>query len=189
MSESRPPRRNNRVTGLPFEDEDLDPSPTGQEDEDLDPTPTGQEYDVSYCPECGAKGYERKTKTPEWRCRKCGFEWDAALWEEKRQRYHQYVHDQLQRSWDEFVSREPLWRRKDDESYESLEAERKRGERMEENLRLWKEKRKRRGKQFAVGGGIIGIIVGGYAATSVGAVLVAVLFAVVAYYVGENLVD
>ena len=107
-------------------------------------------------------------------CRKCGYEWDAALWEEKRQSYHQYVHDQRQRSWDEFASREPLWRRKDDESYESLEAERMRGERMKENLRLWEEKRDRRGKQFAVGGGIIGIIVGGYAATPARAVLAAV---------------
>jgi len=31
------------------------------------------------CPECGANGYSRKTKTPEWRCRSrsCGYEWDA----------------------------------------------------------------------------------------------------------------
>ena len=29
------------------------------------------------CPECGAPGYRRKTKTPEWRCRKCGHEWDV----------------------------------------------------------------------------------------------------------------
>ncbi len=31
------------------------------------------------CPECGAPGYSRKTKTPEWRCRSqnCGHEWDA----------------------------------------------------------------------------------------------------------------
>ena len=31
------------------------------------------------CPECGAPGYRRKTKTPEWRCRSqnCGHEWDA----------------------------------------------------------------------------------------------------------------
>ena len=29
------------------------------------------------CPECGARGYNRKTKTPEWRCRKCGHEWDS----------------------------------------------------------------------------------------------------------------
>ena len=29
------------------------------------------------CPECGATGYSRKTKTPEWRCSKCGHEWDA----------------------------------------------------------------------------------------------------------------
>ena len=29
------------------------------------------------CPECGANGYSRKTKTPEWRCRNCGYEWDA----------------------------------------------------------------------------------------------------------------
>ena len=28
------------------------------------------------CPKCGASGYSRKTKTPEWRCRKCGHEWD-----------------------------------------------------------------------------------------------------------------
>ncbi len=30
------------------------------------------------CPECGARGYSRKTKTPEWRCSKCGHEWDVA---------------------------------------------------------------------------------------------------------------
>ena len=30
------------------------------------------------CPECGAVGYSRKTKTPEWRCRKCAHEWDEA---------------------------------------------------------------------------------------------------------------
>ncbi|GEM_PF-6455854 len=30
------------------------------------------------CPECGANGYSRKTRTPEWRCRKCGHEWDVA---------------------------------------------------------------------------------------------------------------
>ena len=29
------------------------------------------------CPECGASGYSRKTRTPEWRCRKCGHEWDV----------------------------------------------------------------------------------------------------------------
>jgi|ETNmetMinimDraft_28_1059901.scaffolds.fasta_scaffold07282_2 hypothetical protein len=29
------------------------------------------------CPECGARGYSRKTKTPEWRCSKCGCEWDS----------------------------------------------------------------------------------------------------------------
>ena len=31
------------------------------------------------CPECGASGYSRKTKIPEWRCRdsECGYEWDA----------------------------------------------------------------------------------------------------------------
>ena len=29
------------------------------------------------CPECGAPGYSRKTKTPEWRCSKCGHEWDV----------------------------------------------------------------------------------------------------------------
>ena len=30
------------------------------------------------CPECEANGYSRKTRTPEWRCRKCGHEWDVA---------------------------------------------------------------------------------------------------------------
>ena len=30
------------------------------------------------CPECGATGYSRKTMTPEWRCRKCGHEWDES---------------------------------------------------------------------------------------------------------------
>ena len=29
------------------------------------------------CPECGANGYSRTTRTPEWRCRKCGHEWDV----------------------------------------------------------------------------------------------------------------
>ena len=29
------------------------------------------------CPNCGASGYSRQTKTPEWRCRKCGHEWDV----------------------------------------------------------------------------------------------------------------
>jgi len=37
------------------------------------------------CPECGAPGYRRKTKTPEWRCSRpyprCGFEWDDAILE------------------------------------------------------------------------------------------------------------
>jgi hypothetical protein len=28
------------------------------------------------CPECGGRCYSRKTKTPEWRCRKCGHECD-----------------------------------------------------------------------------------------------------------------
>ena len=28
------------------------------------------------CPECGGHCYSRKTKTPEWRCRKCGHECD-----------------------------------------------------------------------------------------------------------------
>jgi len=31
------------------------------------------------CPECGADGYSRKTKTPEWRCRKCGHEWYVVI--------------------------------------------------------------------------------------------------------------
>ena len=30
------------------------------------------------CPECGASGYSRETKSPEWRCSKCGHEWDVA---------------------------------------------------------------------------------------------------------------
>ena len=29
-----------------------------------------------HCPECDGISYSRKTKTPEWRCRKCGHEWD-----------------------------------------------------------------------------------------------------------------
>ncbi len=28
------------------------------------------------CPECGTKGYSKKTKYPEWRCRKCGHDLD-----------------------------------------------------------------------------------------------------------------
>ena len=28
------------------------------------------------CSECGATGYIRKTKTPKWRCRKCGHQWE-----------------------------------------------------------------------------------------------------------------
>ena len=37
------------------------------------------------CPECGAPGYSRKTKTPKFRCRdpKCGFEWDDAILESR----------------------------------------------------------------------------------------------------------
>ena len=31
------------------------------------------------CPECGALGYSRKTKTPEWRCRECYREWDEVV--------------------------------------------------------------------------------------------------------------
>jgi len=27
------------------------------------------------CPKCGAKGDNRSTKTPRWRCSKCGHEW------------------------------------------------------------------------------------------------------------------
>ena len=27
------------------------------------------------CPECGARGYSRKTKPPEWRCSECGHDW------------------------------------------------------------------------------------------------------------------
>jgi hypothetical protein len=27
------------------------------------------------CPECGARGYSRKTKAPEWRFSECGHEW------------------------------------------------------------------------------------------------------------------
>jgi len=27
------------------------------------------------CPECGARGYSRKAKAPEWRCSECGHEW------------------------------------------------------------------------------------------------------------------
>ena len=42
---------------------------------------------TSYCPACGCKGYTRKTKTPEWRCRDsdCGYEWEAALWKEAQE--------------------------------------------------------------------------------------------------------
>ena len=29
------------------------------------------------CPEYGASGYSSKTKSPEWRCSKCGCEWDG----------------------------------------------------------------------------------------------------------------
>ena len=28
------------------------------------------------CPNCGGKGYSRKTRTLEWRCRSCGDEWN-----------------------------------------------------------------------------------------------------------------
>jgi|GEM_PF-3993424 predicted Zn-ribbon and HTH transcriptional regulator len=31
----------------------------------------------SRCSECGGNGYSRKTKVPEWRCRKCGHEWQS----------------------------------------------------------------------------------------------------------------
>jgi len=33
------------------------------------------------CRKCGANGYSRTTKTPEWRCRKCGHEWDEVVTE------------------------------------------------------------------------------------------------------------
>jgi ssDNA-binding Zn-finger/Zn-ribbon topoisomerase 1 len=37
------------------------------------------------CPECeGITGYRRKTKTPEWRCRKCRHEWDLNAHEKAR---------------------------------------------------------------------------------------------------------
>ena len=29
------------------------------------------------CQKCGTTGYCRKTKTPEWRCKKCGHEWES----------------------------------------------------------------------------------------------------------------
>ena len=36
---------------------------------------------VEFCPDlkCGNRGYRRKTKTPEWRCGKCGLKWDDPL--------------------------------------------------------------------------------------------------------------
>ncbi len=30
-----------------------------------------------FCPKCGTNGYNRTTKAPEWRCKKCGHEWDS----------------------------------------------------------------------------------------------------------------
>ena len=30
-----------------------------------------------FCPVCRINGYSRKTKTPEWRCKKCGYEWES----------------------------------------------------------------------------------------------------------------
>ena len=38
------------------------------------------------CDECGARGYSRLTKTPEWRC-KNGHEWDV-IWVEADNTYH-----------------------------------------------------------------------------------------------------
>ena len=42
-------------------------------------SPMVQDFDISYCPECGAKGYNRKKLIPEWRCSRCGYEWDATI--------------------------------------------------------------------------------------------------------------
>ena len=58
------------------------------------------------CLECGTRGYSRTTKTPEWRCSKCGHEWDIPP------NYHASGHcpkcGKLGRKWSDYLGYAPL---------------------------------------------------------------------------------
>ena len=125
------------------------------------------------CPECGAPGYRRKTKTPEWRCSRpyprCGFEWDDAileLLEEEERRLNNQTELEAFR----------------------LEADgRKRQLRSEQEVRHRKEKNKQRGGWFATVAFFIGLFIGRQLTDSAsGSLLGGILFGFAAYWLGDN---
>ena len=117
------------------------------------------------CTECGAPGYSRKTKTPEWRCRSrsCGYEWDATTL--------------------------PPEEVPPEELMEQLEAFRRDADRRAEEHRL-QEKFDGWGAGLAFLGFFIGLVVGRALSDSAqGSLLGGVLIGLIGYVVGKNWCD
>jgi ribosomal protein L37AE/L43A len=164
--------------------------------------------DVSYCPECGAKGYERKTKTPKWRCRKCDYQWNSAgipsttyhpFSNLSKEVYHQQVHEQRQHEldeWYEFVSSGrgcPFWDAVESNvNWQRVQAnlselERKSPKGIEDELKKQEKDNKERGQGFAIVGFFLGAIIGrSMTDSNSGAIAGAVIFIWIGYYLGKN---
>ena len=139
------------------------------------------------CRKCGTPGYSRKTFTPKWRCRSggCGFEWDDTPSSSEE------LVEELRLEADR---RERALRREEEghqrQRQLSLEEEERRLERQYPPGRYrnrHKERNKQRGAELAIFSSIAGAAIGrALTGHFVGAVIVAILFGAVAYYVGEN---
>ena len=155
------------------------------------------------CRKCGTLGYSRKTLTPKWRCRSggCGFEWDDTppsseeLVEELRleadRRERDLRREEEGRQKERQLRLEEEERRRNDQA--ELEALRVEASRRERQLfdEGAERHRKERDKQRAIGVSFfalfIGLFIGRQLTDSVGGSLIGgILFAAVAYYVGEN---
>ena len=112
------------------------------------------------CTECGAPGYSRKTKTPEWRCRSqnCGHEWDATT---PRVEELEALRREADRRERELRLEEEERRRNDQTELEALREEVDIKEREFNSLRrerLRTENNTKRGGAFATAVFVIGLI-------------------------------
>ena len=155
------------------------------------------------CRKCGTLGYSRKTLTPKWRCRSggCGFEWDDTpssseelveelrLEADRRERDLRREEEGRQRERQLRLEEEER-RRNDQAELEALRVEASRRERQlldEGAERHRKAQNKERGFWLGFIALFIGLFVGRQLTDSAGGSLIGgILFAAVAYYLGEN---
>ena len=138
------------------------------------------------CPECGALGYSRKTKTPKFRCRdpKCGFEWDDAILESRLEEQRRLDEQAVESRLDE-------QRRRNDQA--ELEALRREEDNRRRRLPFEEEQRRRKDQGDAWGAGcallgfFIGLAIGRALSDSAqGSILGGLLLGVIGYVVGKN---